>query len=101
MSYATNLPNTRETAVRGPPPTSPKFLRARVRAAVRERAALGRMDRRYEAMMTSQLTREPGLHLVDEEMRSWNDNFDPADVAARRDAIFERSRAQRTASPAS
>ena len=47
------------------------------------------------------ITREPGLHLVDEEMRSWNDDFEPADVAARRDAIFERSRAQRAASPAS
>lgn len=43
------------------------------------------------------ITREPGLRLVAQEMRSWNDDFDPADVAARREKIFERSRAQRTA----
>ena len=46
----------------------------------------------------ARITRDPGMRLVDEEMQAWNDDFDPAEVALRRAAILERSRAQRAGS---
>lgn len=43
----------------------------------------------------ARLTRDPGMELVDVEMAHWNDDWQPTEVAARRDEIFQRSRTQR------
>jgi enoyl-CoA hydratase len=61
--------------------------------ASNDQRTVRRMLPHLEAL--ARLARDPGMLLVDEEMAHWNDDWQPSEVAARRDDVFQRSRDQR------